>query len=258
MTTDEPALLAQISDLHVQVGAGDRTIVARVEAVVAAVHTLDPAPDSVLVTGDLVHHGTPAEYDRIAELLAPLRQPVHVLAGNHDDRDALRAGLGPFVGEGHGSFVHYTARSGPLRLVVCDTTEPGQDGGRLCDQRLAFIAEALAADRDTPTVLAMHHPPLLTGIRVMDEIGLDDASRAELAAVLERAPNVSRIVAGHVHRAMFGRLGACTVFTCPSTDLAIQLDLTGSGEIAVVDEPAAFALHLAAGGGLTTHVQPVN
>ena len=137
MTTDEPALLAQISDLHVQVGAGDRTIVARVEAVVAAVHTLDPAPDSVLVTGDLVHHGTPAEYDRIAELLAPLRQPVHVLAGNHDDRDALRAGLGPFVGEGHGSFVHYTARSGPLRLVVCDTTEPGQDGGRLCDRRLA-------------------------------------------------------------------------------------------------------------------------
>jgi putative redox protein len=30
------------------------------------------------------------------------------------------------------------------------------------------------------------------------------------------------------------------VFTCPSTDLAIQLDLTGSGEIAVVDEPPAF------------------
>jgi Icc protein len=258
MSTEERALLAQISDLHVQVGAGDGATVARVQAVVAAVRTLEPAPDSVLVTGDLVHHGTAAEYDRVAELLAPLRMPVHLLAGNHDDRDALRAALGPFVGEGHGSFVQYTARSGPLRLVVCDTTEPGQDGGRLCDQRLAFIDEALAADRDTETVLAMHHPPLLTGIQVMDEIGLDDASRSELAAMLERAPNVSRIVAGHVHRAMFGRLGACTVFTCPSTDLAIQLDLTGSGEITVVDEPPAFALHLAAGGGLTTHVQPVH
>jgi Icc protein len=257
MSTEEPALLAQISDLHVQVGAGDLTTAARVEAVVAALRTLDPPPDSVLVTGDLVHNGSPAEYDRVAELLAPLRMPVCVLAGNHDDRDALRAALGPSVGEGHGSFVQYTARSGPLRLVVCDTTVPGQDGGRLCDQRLAFIAEALAADRDTPTVLAMHHPPLLTGIRVMDEIGLDDASRAELAAILEQAPNVSRIVAGHVHRAMFGCFGACTVFTCPSTDLAIQLDLTGSGEIAIVDEPPAFALHLATGGGLTTQVQPV-
>ena len=257
MSTADPALLAQISDLHVQVGAGDGTTAARVEAVVAALRTLDPAPDSVLVTGDLVHNGTPAEYGRVAELLAPLRMPVHVLAGNHDDRDALRAALGPLAGERHGSFVQYTARSGPLRLVVCDTTVPGQDGGRLCDQRLAFIAEALAADRDTPTVLAMHHPPLLTGIRAMDEIGLDEASRAELTAVLEQAPNVSRIVAGHVHRTMFGRLGGCSVFTCPSTDLAIRLDLSGSSEIAVVDEPPAFAVHLAAGEGLTTHVQPV-
>jgi 3',5'-cyclic-AMP phosphodiesterase len=258
MSTEDRALLAQVSDLHVQVGGGDRTPAARVQAVVAAIRTLDPAPDSVLVTGDLVHTGAPAEYDRVADLLAPLRMPVHVLAGNHDDRDALRDALGPLVGEVHGSFVQYTARSGPLRLVVCDTIEPGQDGGRLCDQRLAFIDEALAADRGTPTVLAMHHPPLLTGIRVMDEIGLEATSRTELAAVLERAPNVSRVVAGHVHRAMFGRLGGCTVFTCPSTDLAIQLDLTGSDAITVVDEPPAFALHVATGGGLTTHVQPVN
>jgi 3',5'-cyclic-AMP phosphodiesterase len=257
MSIEDRALLAQISDLHIQVGAGDRTPTARAEAVVAAVAALVSAPDSVLVTGDLVHHGAPAEYERVRELLAPLRMPVHVLPGNHDDRDALRATLGALAGTSLGSFVQYTARSGSVRLVVCDTTEPGRDGGRLCDQRLAFIDEALAADRDTPTLLAMHHPPLVTGIRVMDEIGLDDASRTALADLLDQAPNVRRIVAGHVHRAMFGRLGRCPVFTCPSTDLAIQLDLAGSTEIAVVDEPPAFALHLASGGGLTTHVQPV-
>jgi 3',5'-cyclic-AMP phosphodiesterase len=257
MSIEERALLAQISDLHIQVGAGDRTPMARAVAVVAAVAALDPAPDAVVVTGDLVHHGTPPEYERVRQVLAPLRMPVHVLPGNHDDRDALRAVLAAYAGGGHGSFVQYTTRCGPLRLVVCDTIEPGQDGGRLCEQRLAFVEEALHADRDTPTVLAMHHPPLVTGIRVMDEIGLDDPGRAALAGLLERAPNVRRIVAGHVHRAMFGRLGECPVFTCPSTDLAIQLDLTGSGELAVVDEPPAFALHLTAGGGMTTHVQPV-
>jgi 3',5'-cyclic-AMP phosphodiesterase len=257
MSTAVAALLAQISDLHVQVGAGDRIPTARALAVIAAVAALEPAPGAVIVTGDLVHHGTAPEYDRVLELLAPLRMPVHVLPGNHDDRDAFRAALGAHIQDGCGSFVQYTVRSGPLRLVVCDTTEPGKDGGRLCDQRLAFIEEALAADRETPTVLAMHHPPLLTGIRVMDEIGLDSASQTELAAILEHAPNVSRIVAGHVHRTMFGRLGGCSVFTCPSTDLAIQLDLTGSREIAVVAEPPAFALHLATSSGLTTHVQPV-
>jgi 3',5'-cyclic-AMP phosphodiesterase len=257
MSTEDRVLLAQISDLHVQVGAGDGVTIARVEAVVAAVAALDPMPESVLVTGDLTHHGAPAEYERVSELLAPLRMPLYVLPGNHDDRDALRAVLGTHVPAGHGSFVQYTARSGALRLVVCDTTEPGRDGGRLCEQRLAFIEEALAADRDMPTVLAMHHPPFLTGIRVMDEIGLDDASRSALTDLLDQAPNVCRVVAGHVHRAMFGRVGRCSAFTCPSTDLAIQLDLTGSMDIALVDEPPAFALHVGVGGAITTHIQPV-
>jgi Icc protein len=257
MSSEDRVLLAQISDLHVQVGAGDRVTAARVEAVVAAVAALDPAPDSVLVTGDLTHHGTPAEYSRVRDLLAPLRMPIHVLPGNHDDREALRATLGAHAPAGHGSFIQYTARSGPLRLVVCDTTEPGSDGGRLCDQRLAFVEEALAADRDAPTVLAMHHPPLVTGILAMDEIGLDDASRCGLAEILRQAPNVCCVVAGHVHRAIYGRLGGCPVFTCPSTDLAIALDLTGSRQIAIVDEPPAFALHVAVGRDLATHVQPL-
>ncbi len=257
MSSDERILLAQITDLHIQVGAGDRSTAERLGAVVAAVAALDPAPASVLVTGDLTHHGAPAEYERVAQLLAPLRMPLHVLPGNHDDRDALRAAFGPAAPAADTDFVQYTARSGPLRLVVCDTTEPGRDGGGLCDRRLGFLEAALAADRDTPTVVAMHHPPFLTGIRVMDEIGLEEAGRAALADLLDQAPNVRRVVAGHVHRAMVGRIGRCVAFTCPSTDLAIQLDLTGSMDIAVVDEPAAFAVHAGAGGGLTTHVQPV-
>jgi 3',5'-cyclic-AMP phosphodiesterase len=254
MSREDRITLAQITDLHIQVGAGDRTTAERLESVVAAVAALDPAPQSVLVTGDLTHHGAPAEYERVCQLLAPLRMPLHILPGNHDDRDALRAAFGP---AGDTPFVQYTARSGALRLVVCDTTDPGHDGGRLCDQRLAFIEAALAADRDTPTVLAMHHPPFLTGIRVMDEIGLADAGRSALADLLDQAPNVLRVVAGHVHRAMIGRIGRRGAFTCPSTDLAIQLDLSGTTDIAVVDEPPAFALHVGAGGGLTTHVQPV-
>ncbi len=257
MSSDERILLAQITDLHIQVGAGDRVPARRLETVVEALAALEPAPASVLVTGDLTHHGAPAEYERVCQLLAPLRMPLHVLPGNHDDRDALRAALGPAAPAGDPPFVQYTARSGGLRLVVCDTIEPGRDGGRLCERRLAFIEAELAADRDTPTVLAMHHPPFLTGIRVMDEIGLEAAGRSALADLLDQAPNVRRVVAGHVHRAMVGRIGGCGAFTCPSTDLAIRLDLTGSMDIAVVDEPAAFAVHIGIDGGLTTHVQPV-
>jgi hypothetical protein len=103
----------------------------------------------------------------------------------------------------------------------------------------------------------MHHPPIATGIRAMDAIGLDPASRAELDDVLWLAPNLRRVVAGHVHRTILATCGGCPVFTCPSCDVAIALDLSDTLELSVLDEPPALALHLFADGGLTTHVQPV-
>jgi 3',5'-cyclic AMP phosphodiesterase CpdA len=257
MTADGRTLLAQITDLHVGVGPGDGEPARRLTAVVAALTACDPAPDAVVATGDLVRKGRPAEYERVRELLAPLAMPVHVLPGNHDDREALRAALLPDKTGGRSGFVQYVTAVGGLRLVVCDTTVPGQDGGRLCAERMGWIAAALADDRETPTLLAMHHPPLLTGIRGMDAIGLDSPTRAELDDILGRAPNVHRVLAGHVHRAMLGVCGGCPVFTCPSCDVAIALDLSDTLELSVLDEPPALALHLFADGGLTTHVQPV-
>jgi hypothetical protein len=47
------------------------------------------------------------------------------------------------------------------------------------------------------------------------------------------------------------------VFTCPSIDIALVLDLAPGARLAVQDEPPAFALHLVTAAGATTHVQPV-
>ena len=55
---------------------------------------LRTAPDAVLVSGDVGEHGDPAEYALARELLAPLPMPVHVLAGNHDDPEALSEAFG--------------------------------------------------------------------------------------------------------------------------------------------------------------------
>ena len=41
-----------------------------------------------------VHPGRAQEYEHLASLLAPLRMPVYMLPGNHDDRDTdNRAGI---------------------------------------------------------------------------------------------------------------------------------------------------------------------
>jgi 3',5'-cyclic AMP phosphodiesterase CpdA len=257
MTADDRVLIAQLSDLHVGVTGRDRDPDDRLAAVVAAVVALDPAPDAVLVTGDLAQNGRRHEYERVRELLGPLRMPIHVLPGNHDDPAVLRSVFPPADGDAMDGFVQFTAEAGGVRLIVCDTHEPGTDGGRLCDQRLAWLGRALAADRSTPTIVAMHHPPLHTGIAAMDEIGLDASTRSALDGLLAAAHNVLRVCAGHVHRAIYATAAGRAVFTCPSTDIAIALDLAAAAALAVVDEPPAFALHVVTNTGATTHVQPV-
>ena len=257
MTADDRVLIAQLSDLHIGVTGRDRDPAVRLAAVVAAVAALTAAPAAVLVTGDVTQNGRASEYERVRELLAPLSMPVHVLPGNHDDPAQLRAAFPPAGDDALSEFVQFTARAGGVRLVVCDTHEPGTDGGRLCDERLAWLRRTLAADRGAATILAMHHPPLMTGIDAMDEIGLDASTRTALDELLAAAPNVLRVCAGHVHRAMYATAGGRPVFTCPSTDIAIALDLAPGAELAVLDEPPAFALHFVTAAGATTHVQPV-
>src|SRR5438874_7642173 len=143
---------------------------------VVALNALVPRPDVAVVTGDLVDHGEPAEYDHLRQLLAPLQMPVFVIPGNHDAREPLREAFrcdGYLPAEG---YLQYTVEDYPLRLVALDTVIPGQHGGTLCAERLAWLDAALAAQPTRPTAILMHHPPFATGITYMDNYGHDNAA----------------------------------------------------------------------------------
>ena len=229
-------MLAQLSDPHMRLPPEDEGSGEALAAAVRSVLALDPLPEAVIVTGDLADGAQPAEYDRVRELLEPLPMPVHVLPGNHDDSAVVEA--------------DYVVRVGELRLIGCDSTIPGHDDGEL---DLDWLAARLAEDRETPTIVAMHHAPILTGIGGLDAIGL--RNREALAALLERSPQVRRVIAGHVHRGAFGVVGGCGVVACPSTNLQTKLEI-GTDGFTVVREPPAFAVHALLDGELVSHLQP--
>ena len=65
--------------------------------------------------------------------------PVFVIPGNHDAREPLRAAFG---GDGYlprDGFLQYAVEDYPLRLVALDTLVPGEGGGELCAERLAWL-----------------------------------------------------------------------------------------------------------------------
>jgi 3',5'-cyclic AMP phosphodiesterase CpdA len=250
-------LLAQLTDPHVHVGPGDRDPAAALATAVRAVMALDARPHAVIVTGDLADNARAREYERVRELLAPLPVPVYVLGGNHDDRDAVREYFALDGSTGRaGQPFRFSATVGGLRLVACDSTIPGRDEGQFDLEQRVWLEAQLAADRTTPTLVAMHHAPLLTGIHALDELGIPRAERDALADVLAVNPQVRRVVAGHVHRGAFDVLGGCGVVACPSTYLQAPLEIPGD-ELHLVAEPAAFALHALLGDELVSHIQPI-
>ena len=234
-------LIAQITDTHVQLPGGllDRNYdtAANLERAVHHLNGFAPSLDVVLLTGDLVDVGSPAEYGRVREILSDLKAPLYVIPGNHDVRDAMRRAFSAGRYLPQDGYLQYTVEDWPVRFIGLDTLIPGQHGGRLCATRLQWLAARLREAPARPTVIFMHHPPFRTGLTVMDAMGFEGA--ATLAELVQSHPQVRHVVCGHVHRPIVTRFGGTIASVCPSTAQQAVLDLRPDPYLAVVMEPPA-------------------
>lgn len=249
-------LIAQITDTHIKLPGklAYRKVdtAAMLKRCVQELLALEPQPDLVLLTGDLVDLGRPVEYEHLKSILAPIRQRIVAIPGNHDDREAMREAFrdGGYL-PASGPFLQFALDDYPLRLVGLDTLIPGQGGGELCRQRLDWLDRTLAEKPDTATLVLMHHPPFVTGIGHMDRIGLE--GRDGFAAVMERHPQVELILCGHLHRTIRAQVGGRPALTCPSPAHQVALDIDPAAPSCFRMEPPGFMLHWWNEGKLVTH-----
>ncbi len=137
-----------------------------------------------------------------------------------------------------------------VRLIGLDTLVPGESRGELCADRLAWL-EATLSTSDRPTLIALHHPPFTTGIGHMDRIGLTGAG--DFAALLDRFPQVCRVLCGHLHRPITLLMGRAVVSTCSSPAHQVALDLRPDAESCFTLEPPGFDLHRWTGQGFLSY-----
>ena len=247
-------IIAQLTDLHVRPEGVPAYRVAEtnmlVERALRTVGALRPAPDAVIITGDLTDCGLAAEYRLLAGLLARhLPMAVYAVPGNHDRREVMLAHL---PGTRHtAGFVQYATDLGPVQLVMLDTVVPGAGHGELGADRLAWLDEARGGWAK-PTLIGMHHPPFDIGIGHMDAIKLQDADA--FVAVIARHPHVERIVCGHHHRPVVTRVAGAVASIAPSVAHQVEFDLAPESAAAFVLEPPAYQLHLwSEPGGFVSH-----
>lgn len=218
---------------------------------------LDPAPDVVLLSGDVVDEGRAEEYELAIGMLSAIKAPLFVIPGNHDERCAFRAAFASHAYLPADGPLHFAAgEAGPVRIIGLDVTVPGEHHGEVDDEASFWLEARLAEEPGRPTLVMMHQPPILSGIPYIDEYNCRGGER--LAALIARFPNVERVLCGHIHRFMQARFGGTLLMTAPSTTTAIALRLAADAEPASFVEPPAMLLHhWSAASGLVTHHLPI-
>jgi Icc protein len=206
--------VAQITDTHLFADASETMLgvatVKSLQAVVAALKTIQPAPDLVLMTGDLSQDETSASYDRLQKLMITLGIPAYWLPGNHDIPATMQDILCTPPVSAEKSFP-----AGGWNFILLNSVVSQQVEGTLSVETLVWLNQQLRSLPNHPTLIALHHPPLPIGSPWMDRIGLKNPQ--SLFDVIDCYPQVKLVVFGHVHQAFEGQRQGVHYLATPST-----------------------------------------
>ncbi len=255
--------IAQISDLHIKppgtLAYGRVDTAKALVRCVAALNAFVPAPDFVVISGDLADTPSAEEYDYLNRLLAPLTLPFAGIPGNHDGRELMRAAFPQAPYAFPSGALNQKIEVDRLDLLLLDSSVPGKPHGELEAPTLRWLDETLAASPDRPALLFLHHPPFIAGIWHMDRQNLRNAT--ELAGIVRRHPRVQIVATGHVHRATLTLFAGRPCTICPAPNHAVDLDLAQLRAPSFKVEPPAFHLHTwfegEGFGQLVTHQVPI-
>lgn len=257
MTLQPSSKVIVFTDIHIDVdqrpdapNAEDR-LTAGIKHVMA--HQSDA--DRVIITGDLTHKGDVASYERLRDLLTPLKPPTHLMLGNHDNRENFLK-VFPDTAIDPNGFVQSIIDTTDARLLLLDTLfgppydYPASHAGELCEKRLSWLQTAMT-ESVKPCVLFMHHPPMQTGFAAMDPIMLRDADAFYEAT--NRAGGAQHLICGHIHRTISGTNRGLSYSMFKSFVGQMPMDFTTTDTKTEVHEPPAYGILLLNSQGIIVH-----
>lgn len=256
-------LIAQITDIHIGFDPEEEPEelnLRRFRATLARLLAGPNRPDMLVVSGDLTDRADDESFADVAAMLAGCPFPVWPMVGNHDSREGLFAAF-PYV-QGEGGFAQYVVEAQGLRLLLLDTLEPGRHGGAFCEGRARWLAGQLAAHPDTPTVIFMHHPPVVSGVDWMDPAP-DEEWIARFANAIDGHRQILAIHCGHLHRPITTTVRGIPLSVTGSVAPLVAMDLRPvdiehpDGRDLITTEPPSYAIHRWDGRNLVSHYEEV-
>ncbi|MHB8693634.1 MAG: metallophosphoesterase [Solirubrobacteraceae bacterium] len=223
-------VIVQLSDLHIPAEGRlfdtidtEGRLAGALESLIAS--SWDVA--ALLISGDVADRGEAASYQRAAPLLedaaARLAAELIYIPGNHDDVCCFERELLHRYPTGRPA--DCVTWIGELRVIGLDSTAVDGHHGALSDAQLDRLADELEQPAQDGTILALHHPPVPSPLRILDDLQLRDPHR--LAAVI-RGSDVRVILCGHDHHVSAALFSGVPVWVAPS--MAYTIDLLGGDD----------------------------
>jgi Icc protein len=229
--------LAQITDCHIFASAdtclqGLNTRQS-FELVSKAIHGNSANLDLLLATGDLSQDESAASYKYLAHCFDELDIATFWLPGNHDKADTMRQHL-----RGKKVFAQKRVLAGAWQIVLLDSTIEGEVYGRVAEDQLQFLDDALQAFPDQHALVCLHHQAIDCGCTWLDLKGLKD--NQQLRHRILQHDNVRGVLWGHVHQEAHHHIdgvewmsspSSCIQFKPGSVEFALGAELPGFREL---------------------------
>ena len=253
--------IIQISDPHIvplgelAYGQVDTTIYLRkcVETINRILPEIGPV-DMAFVAGDLTDFGTAEEYKRFRDIMASLKIPYRAIPGNHDNVSEMRNSFSDQDWMPPSGPINWAVEFSDLAVIGLDTNVFNKSHGHLTANSLSYLKNLLKKFGTKPVIVAVHHPPILTGIEKMDIQNLRDSD--DLRSILADYKGELILVCGHIHRNIVAQFGNVICQIGPGTSHAVSMDLREGAPNCLTKEPGAFLLHEIR-GGILTHSIPI-
>ena len=249
-------IIAQISDTHIALDTLDSgRRIGDFERTIADINALDPAPDVIFHTGDVVHNGRPDEYAEAVRILSQAKAPVYVIPGNKDDRTNLRAAFAPRGYLKPGSdFIEYAVKDYPVRLIAVDTLNTNSNRGDFCPARAKRLTDLIDAETTKPIAVFAHHPPFQVPVGP-DPLNFETPEMLErLRQALQHSERVIGVFSGHVHRPAEGRVGRIPAIVVPCIATPLR---KGEYPPRIKDRPVYYLHRFDPAEGFTTEARIV-
>jgi 3',5'-cyclic-AMP phosphodiesterase len=253
MDKSNSLVVAQITDTHLFATEdhdffGLATNIS-LQHVLARLQQVQPYPDVLLMTGDLSQDETEESYLQLSNLVEPLGIPAYWLPGNHDRLPVISKVLQSQQISPQKSF-----SAGGWQIILLNSAIAERVYGGLSSESLEWLEQELQRSRDRPTLIALHHPPMLIDSEWMDKIGLRNPN--DLFSILDAHPQVKLVLFGHIHQEFKGERQGVQYLGTPST--CIQFEPKCREMRLDETKPGFRLLVLAPDGSFTTRVERVD